>query len=530
MENALRDYDDLLLKTVELHPDRVAICDSSKSYTWLEVERKANAIANSILHAGVKANDRVAVLSENSADYALILIGIIRAGACAVPLSTMMAERALARTVADSGAKMLFAAPDYVPQLQKYNNCFAWIKSANIIGIGDQSRGSANFKSFKEFVQGASEVRPDVGKEASAYFNLIYSSGTTGAPKGILHDRSFRTRMSLDLADGYRMTSHSTALVSTPLYSNTTLFLFFAMIAAGGKTMIMEKFDASQFLQISEREKVTHAVLVPVQYRKLLSEQDFASYDLSSYVAKFCTSSPLQSALKRRILDDWPAGGLTEFYGMTEGGVSTILEAHDYPDKLNTVGRVPEDGEILILDEDGLERSAGEAGEVVGWSSHMMVGYHNRADATLDASWYHEDGRRFQRSGDIGWFDPEGFLHLLDRKKDVIISGGFNIYAVDLEQALIQDPFIADVAVVAGPSEKWGETPVAFIVPADKSECDPDRILTNANSKLGKLQRLSEIRLLEELPRNALGKVLKRDLREQLQQAGQLEPDSMTSR
>ena len=199
---------------------------------------------------------------------------------------------------------------------------------------------------------------------------------------------------------------------------------------------------------------------------------------------------------------------------MTEGGVNCCLVAHEHLDKLDTVGQPGEGCDIRIIDDKGRELPQGEAGEVVGHCDRMMDGYHNRPEATAEASWYDEQGRRFQKSGDIGWFDEDNFLHLLDRKKDVIISGGFNIYAIDLERVLLSHGDVLDAAVIAAPSEQWGETPVAFVVVAAAcGALDAEGLRVWANSQLGKAQRISEIRLIDELPRSPIGKVLKRELR-----------------
>jgi acyl-CoA synthetase (AMP-forming)/AMP-acid ligase II len=215
---------------------------------------------------------------------------------------------------------------------------------------------------------------------------------------------------------------------------------------------------------------------------------------------------------KAEILARWPAGGFSELYGMTEGGVGTTLRAHENPGKLDTVGVVNPGVEMLVIDEAGKVLPKGSVGELVGWSPSMMSGYHGREKETAEASWFDAGGRRFQRSGDIGWFDTEGFLHLLDRKKDVIISGGFNVYAIDLENILMQHPDVAEAAVIAAPSREWGETPVAFAVL--RNETATDVVRQWANDRLGKSQRIAQVIAIDALPRSSIGKVLKRELRE----------------
>jgi acyl-CoA synthetase (AMP-forming)/AMP-acid ligase II len=251
-------------------------------------------------------------------------------------------------------------------------------------------------------------------------------------------------------------------LVSTPLYSNTTLVAFFPTIVHGGTIVLMGKFDATSFLELAERHRATHAMLVPVQYRRLMELPDFDSYDLSSFKMKSCTSAPFAAALKAEVLKRWP-GGLAEVWGMTEGGGSTLLFAHEWQGKLHTVGRPSPGNDVRLIDDRGREVAQGEIGEIVGHSPAMMSGYHNQPGRTAEVEWHDIEGKRFIRTGDVGRFDEDGFLILVDRKKDMIISGGFNIYPGDLEAVLAEHEAVAEAAVIGVASERWGETPVAFV-------------------------------------------------------------------
>ena len=201
----------------------------------------------------------------------------------------------------------------------------------------------------------------------------------------------------------------------------------------------MPKFDALAYLQIAARERATHTMLVPVQYQRLMARPEFDSFDLGSFRMKFCTSAPFHAELKADVLKRWP-GGLTEYYGMTEGGGTCILQAHLHPTKLHTVGQPAEGHDIRLIDENGREVAKGEAGEVVGRSGAMMTGYHKQPAKTAEAEWFDPQGNRFIRTGDVGRFDADGFMVLFDRRKDMVISGGFNIYPSDLEAILRQHP------------------------------------------------------------------------------------------
>ena len=262
------------------------------------------------------------------------------------------------------------------------------------------------------------------------------------------------------------------------------------------------------------RRNTTHTMLVPVQYQRIMARADFDSYDLSSFQMKFSTSAPFHGELKADILARWP-GGLVEFYGMTEGGGSCMLHAHQFPDKLNTVGKPLDGHDMRVIDEEGNELPNGEIGEVVGHSIAMMSCYLNKPEKTAEAEWYDHTGKRFIRTGDVGRFDEEGFLTLMDRRKDMIISGGFNIYPSDLEAVLRQHPDLLEVTVIGVPSTSWGETPVGYAVVRPGADTSAEHILQWFNAQVGKTQRLNRLILTDELPRSAIGKVLKRELRDQ---------------
>ena len=306
----------------------------------------------------------------------------------------------------------------------------------------------------------------------------------------------------------------SVALLATSLCSNTTLVCFFPALSRGGTVVLTEgRFDAGAYLALAEREHATHTMLVPVQYQRLMAHPDFDRFDLSSFVMKFCTSAPFAAALKADILQRWP-GGLIEYYGMTEGGGTCTLAAHEFPHKLHTVGKPAEGHDIRLIDEEGREVPRGELGEVVGRSVSMMTAYHGQPTKTREAEWFDAQGNRFIRTGDVGRFDEDGFLVLMDRRKDMVISGGFNIYPSDLEAVLRQHPAVADAAVVGIPSAEWGESPVAYVVARPDAPA-PEVLRAWTNERLGKTQRLAGLRYIGELPRSDIGKVLKRQLREQ---------------
>jgi len=493
---------DLIRQHALTAPSHVALVEGAQQLDYAALDATMDRVASALQRDGLAAGDAIAICAPASLHYAAVFLGALRAGIVVAPLAPGSTPEGLVQMVRDSGAKLLFL--DEAASRVLHDR-------VNVARISLDGSGAAG-QSLDAWLAapGARPVPVSIGPAAP--FNIIYSSGTTGEPKGIVQPHGMRWAH-VQRGKRYGYDANAVALLSTPLYSNTTLVIFFPALACGGTVVLMPKFDAAAWLQLAQQHRVTHTMLVPVQYQRLMARPDFASFDLSSFRTKFATSAPFSAALKADVLARWP-GGLIEFYGMTEGGGTCILEAHLHPAKLHTVGQPSTGHDIRLIDDAGREVQRGEAGEVVGHSPGMMTGYFGKPEKTREAEWFAPDGKRFIRTGDIGRFDEDGFLMLFDRKKDMIISGGFNVYPSDLETVLREHPAVADAAVVGVPSEKWGETPVAFVVPAPGAAEAEEALMQWANGRVGKTQRLSALQFIGELPRNAIGKVLKRELRE----------------
>lgn len=494
---------DLIRLHAEIRPGHPALIEGGRRLDYRALDALMDRIAAALQRGDVKPRDTVAICAATSLEYAAAFLGALRAGAAVAPLAPSSSPASLLAMLRDSDARHFFL------DAATHETMKACGIPANIRRISlDGSRAGAPFQTWL-LPEGA---KPEtIAADPDAPFNIIYSSGTTGTPKGIVQPNRMRwTHVSRGVLYGYG--PEAISIISTPLYSNTTLVSFFPTIACGGTAVLMRKFDPAGFLALAEKERATHAILVPVQYKRIMEFPGFGRYDLSNFRMKFCTSAPFSAALKADILKRWP-GGLIEYYGLTEGGGTCVLVAHEFPDKLHTVGKPVTGHDIRLIGENGKEVGAGKLGEVVGHSPGMMKGYHNQPKLTADAEWRDAGGKRFIRTGDVGRFDADGFLTLMDRRKDMIISGGFNIYPSDLEAVLAKHAAVAEAAVVGVPSERWGETPVAFVVLKPGSQTSAEQLCAWANEQLGKVQRIAEVCLRQELPRSAIGKVLKRELR-----------------
>jgi len=507
---------DLICAHAREHPQASALINGSTRVDYSRLDQLMDRVAASLQRQGLQAGDIIAICATTSIEYCAVFLGALRAGVAVAPLAPSATPENIASMARDCDAKVFFLDSGVGAALEG-------VELTSTVTRVALDGSSSEGQPLQEWMASAG-VRPSpVTFDPNGIFNIIYSSGTIGEPKGIVHSHQMRwTQLRLQLTGAAAASAHSSSsvtIISTPLYSNTTLASLLPTVGAGGCAVLMDRFDPATFLALAEKHRATHAMLVPVQYSRILAVPDFDRYDLSSFVMKMSTSAPFERNLKADVLRRWP-GGLVEIYGLTEGGGVCLLAAHLYPNKLHTVGKPAPGHDIRLIDENGREVQRGEAGEIVGHSPTIMNGYHKRPKQTAQAEWYDASGRRFLRTGDVGRFDEDGFLVLMDRKKDMIISGGFNIYPSDLEAVLARHDAVVEAAVVGVPSERWGETPVAFVALKSGRKDPPEVLREWVNSKVGKTQRLAAVEVVPSLPRSAIGKVLKRELREQYARRG----------
>ena len=490
-------FSDVLARWAKVRGDAIALRDDTDELSWADLHDQVERLAARFVEDGLERGQSVAILGTSCIAYALAFLAAVRAGGVAAPLTTSATAEQLEAMAKDSGARHIV------------------LDAAKAAELGDRAFAGMTrvpMESLDAWMAPAGTYVPAHAPNEGDPFNIIYSSGTTGTPKGIVHSHLMRWRQFATTAASYLSAGlEIRSLASTPLYSNTTMVAFLPVLLAGGTVRIMGKFDCARWLDYAQGDRTTITMLVPVQYRRLMAHDGFDAADLSALRLKYCTSAPFSAELKAEVLRRMP-GALIEIYSMTEGGVVCLLECHAFPDKLHTVGRPAPGCRLKVLDDEDREVAPGEAGNLVGIGPAMMSGYRNRDAQTREGYWMAPDGVVWQRMGDIGKVDADGFVELVGRAKDMIISGGFNIYPVDLEQALEQEADVREAAVVGVNSERWGETPVGFVVLTESAR-EPEAIMAAVNARLGKTQRLSSLHAIDAMPRSHIGKLLKTELR-----------------
>jgi len=475
--------------------------------------------AHGLAARGIHPGDRVGIVMSNGLPMVQALFGTLAAGAVSVPLNLSVADDAMLAMLEDAGVRALVVTPDQRRRLDALRDrlpaslvlllCSDAGASPCRGGAGDGA--DAGWESLQAMCDGQPAHLPAIALDPDAPLNIIYSSGTTGLPKGILHTHRGRRDWAYDLAIALRYHGASRTLLTIGLYSNISWVAMLCTVLAGGTLVIHKRFDAEGFLDAVQDLRITHTAMVPIQFQRVVAAQRRQPRNLASMHGMMSCGSPLHETLKQDIFSEFPCG-IIELYGLTEG-IITTLDPEDAEGRWQSVGKPLIGTDIAIIDDNDDICATGTAGEIVSRGRITMPGYWQREAANAEACYRDDDGRTWLRSGDIGYVDAEGFLYIVDRKKDMILSGGQNIYPQDIEAELYAHPGVDDVAVIGVPSRRWGETPLALVVAAQALE--PAELLSWANERLGRQQRLADLLLVDELPRNPNGKILKRELRQQ---------------
>ena len=428
-----------------------------------------------------------------------------KTGAVVVPLSPLLNAPGLRSLIAGSDAVMVLSEEAFAGTLDSVRARLPGVGEDRWVLVGGARPG---WRPLEDMLA-VSEAEPPAAAIAGGdMYNIIFSSGTTGEPKGIVHTHDVRSAYCTILSAAYRMTPESVVLHAGSIIFNGAFLTMMPAMHVGAKFVLQRRFDVEDYIAAVEREGVTHVALVPSQIVALVESPNFNERRLGSLQMLCNVGAPVLKAHKERVAELLP-GRFHDLYGQAEGFIG-ILDKYDYPAKPDSVGVPVPFYEMRVADGDGNEVAPGEVGEICGRGPFVMAGYYKRADLTQEAlkgGWLH--------TGDLGYVDGDGYLYVVDRKKDMLISGGVNVYPKDIEEIVVQHPAVRDAAVFGVPDDRWGEVPVAAVVLNRVDAVDPEDLVEWINGCVqAKFQRVREVAVLGDFPRNAAGKTLKRLIRE----------------
>jgi acyl-CoA synthetase (AMP-forming)/AMP-acid ligase II len=497
-------------KRAHMNPNVEAVVDvaTNRRFTFREVDDRANAIANALLAKGVKKGDRVGLLLMNSVEFYESFMGLAKIGAVSVPLNWRLVADELTYILKDAGTVALIYGGEFgevVGDIQSRGNetdITNWIESA---GGGERQLFAED---YDQVLASASTTAPEITASDDDDIFIMYTSGTTGLPKGALHTHATMTWALVSANATFDLRPKDRFSIVLPMYHIGALVPAALTAYTGSTAVLMREFNPALMWELTERERITMTLAVPAMLNFMLMVPDFDKTDLSSLRLILSGASPVPVSLMEKYRDIGVE--IHQLYGLTEScGLGTIIAPEDAMVRIGSAGKGYFHTSVRVVNDAGEEVAPGEPGEVLVKGAHNMIGYWNNPEATAETI---RDGWLY--TGDIALCDADGFITIHDRVKDMVISGGENVYPAELEDVIMGCPGVADVAVIGQPSERWGESPFAVVVRNDENLSEAD-VLKHCDGKLARFKQPKGAVFIDEIPRNPTGKPLKRILREQ---------------
>lgn len=497
------------------HPKKLAVKDwHGKTWTYSELNTRTNKLANGLLDMGLHKGDRVAVLLYNCAEFVEIYCAFAKAGLVVTPVSWRYVGKEIEYVVDDSDAKAMILYKDFVDTVSQLRPKFDKIDSGNYIVVGEGT--CEGYINYEDLIANSLDHKPEVKVDSKDTWAQIYTSGTTGFPKGVVRSHESYAAFFLINAVEFGFSEEDYGMIIMPLFHvNSTFYgLLFPYVGASLFVGRDKGFDPVELLEIVDREKVTFISLIPTHYSLILEipEEKRRRFDTSSLRKLLCSSAPARSKIKHGVLECFPGIELYEAYGSTEAGLVTILKPEDQLRKIGSMGRecLGVDS-IKLLDENGHEVGVGEIGELYSRGPMMFDEYYKMPEETK-ISFRGE----FFSAGDLVRRDEEGYYYMVDRKDNMIITGGEHVYPSQVEEIISQHPKVRDIAVVGLPDDKWGEAVTAVVVLKDGEDATGEEIIEWCRGKMTGYKKPKRVIFIEysEMPRTATGKILHRELRE----------------
>jgi len=496
------------------YPETVALEDKDRRFTYPETNCRVNRLSHSLLSLGLSQGDKVAVFMENSIEIVEIFLATAKTGLIIVPINFRLVAREVEYIVDNSDAKAFFVDTEFAPMIDTIKTELEKIPAENYIAVGKACEG---YLEYEAFIEDAPDHEPGMAVDSRDTWILIYTSGTTGKPKGVIRSHESHIAFYLINAVDFGFNEHDVCMNVMPLCHINSTFFTFTFLYIGATVYIhpARSFQPVEILQIIEREKITFISLIPTHYNLILNiPENDRNYDVTSVRKLLCSSAPVRKDMKLAIIDFFSGVDLYEGYGSTEAGIVTVLKPEDQMKKLGSIGQESLGTDFVrLLDENGDEVDVGEVGELYSKGPMLFDEYYKLPDKTEEVfnnGWF--------SAGDMARRDADGFFQIVDRKDNMIISGGENIYPSEVEEVVGCNECVFDCAVIGLPDEKWGEKVVAIIVPKDtkESEISEDMIMECCKEQMAGYKRPKKIVFIkeDEMPRTPTGKILHRKLRD----------------
>ncbi|WP_040814776.1 acyl-CoA synthetase [Nocardia concava] len=498
-----------LHRAAQQNPDGPMTICGARRRTNREVLDRVSRLAGALRELGVGAGDRVAMLALNSDRYHEYLLAVPWADAVLNPVNIRWSPAEIAYSLADSDSRVLLVDDVFASLVPALRERFPGLATVIHCGDGPTPDGLLSYEALIE----AAESIADARRGGDALAGIFYTGGTTGFPKGVmLSHRNLATSALGGVATGYLMSPGTVFLHAAPMFHLADLAGWLGVVMIGGTHVTIPAFDPVATLTAIQDHKVRSTVLVPVMIQLLADHPRAGEFDLSSVESVMYGASPISEALLERAMRLFPRAGFVQAYGQTEAApIITLLGPEDHRSgRLRSAGTAVPHSEIRIVDGDGRELGPGEVGEVLTRGGHVMAGYWNKPDETAAAlrdGWLH--------TGDGGYLDERGYLHIVDRIKDMIVSGGENVYSAEVENAIAAHPAVAAVAVIGVPDDNWGERVHAVIVCKPGHSATEDEIRTHTKTLIASYKAPRSVEFVDAMPVSGAGKILKRELREQ---------------
>jgi acyl-CoA synthetase (AMP-forming)/AMP-acid ligase II len=488
---------EMLTKSAHTLPDKIAVICDGKRVTYGELNARVNQLAHGLLHNGISRSSRVAILMYNSVELVEIYFALAKAGIVGIPLNFRLTSPELSYIIENSDATALIMGKGCEPTINQLKSKL--LRLEHFITVE---------KDYHKLYQDQPDHEPGIKVNPEDESFIIYTSGTTGKPKGVIltHKNHFWNAINYTVA--YQMDEKDVELALTPLFHSSTLGRVFTYVFTGATFIISNRFDPEQAMEFITQHKVTSITQTPTMYAALLNLPQADRFHTDSVKRVVSGAAPIFPEMKGELKKLFPHAGIFDLYGLTEASPGvTILGHHDPPGKITSVGRPMMSVKIKVIDEDSEELSPGENGEIICRGPNVMKGYYNNEAATQDVlkgGWLY--------TGDVGKIDQDGYLYLTGRKKEIIISGGENIYPAEVEVVLQQHPLILEAAVIGVPDGYWGESVKAIVVLKPGKSLTEREVIEYCKSQLALYKKPKSVDFVDALPRNVANKVMKAEL------------------